>query len=403
MTAWQEYPEDYRADEVAFILKAARAGDCAALVGLSGSGKSNLLNFIAQRKQLPSRVEEKDGKNFGFIAAHKPISEASAASGMRFVLVDCNRLVEPAAPAFFRLVRRALRPGQFTHQGEASPSAEDELALLETALDGLLSGGGKLCLLLDRFDALTGLDIFDALASSLRAVRDAYKYRLVYVTATRQPLADHTELAELFFGHTLWLGPLSKSDALWSARRDARRFSSDGQDWEAAVLEKLVELSWGYPSLLRAACEAYASGCELEVEALRRHPVVTRRVAEFWADEPDEQALRDSRLLGQPLLGKPPEQVAAQAASGLPGEAVLLTAKEHLLLEYLRAHAGQVCDKDDLVRAVWPEDVIYEQGIRDESLAQLVRRLRVKIEPDPSNPAYIQTVPGRGYLFREER
>jgi len=58
-----------------------------------------------------------------------------------------------------------------------------------------------------------------------------------------------------------------------------------------------------------------------------------------------------------------------------------------------------VCEKDDLIRAVWPEDRIYEQGIRDDSLAQLVRRLREKIEPDPSNPRYIQTIPGRGYRF----
>jgi DNA-binding winged helix-turn-helix (wHTH) protein len=70
-----------------------------------------------------------------------------------------------------------------------------------------------------------------------------------------------------------------------------------------------------------------------------------------------------------------------------------------LLLKYLEAHPGEVCSKDDLVRAVWPEDQVYERGIRDDSLAQLVRRLRVKIEPDPSNPRYILTAPGRGYQF----
>ena len=52
------------------------------------------------------------------------------------------------------------------------------------------------------------------------------------------------------------------------------------------------------------------------------------------------------------------------------------------------------------MRAVWPEDFIFEQGVRDDSLAQLVRRLRIKIEPDPSQPKYIQTVPGRGYIFK---
>jgi len=118
-------------------------------------------------------------------------------------------------------------------------------------------------------------------------------------------------------------------------------------------------------------------------------------VDEFWADGPEAEMIEQSRLAGHPFLEaapRPPEGDAFDTSN--------LTAKENKLLEYFIAHAGEVCEKDDLVRAVWPEDVIYERGIRDESLAQLVRRLRVKIEPDPGQPNYIHTVPGRGYLFR---
>jgi DNA-binding winged helix-turn-helix (wHTH) protein len=76
-----------------------------------------------------------------------------------------------------------------------------------------------------------------------------------------------------------------------------------------------------------------------------------------------------------------------------------LTAKENSLLRYFLSHPDEVCEKDDLIRAVWPEDKVFERGVRDDSLAQLVRRLREKIEPDPANPHYIHTVPGRGYRF----
>ena len=69
-------------------------------------------------------------------------------------------------------------------------------------------------------------------------------------------------------------------------------------------------------------------------------------------------------------------------------------------MAYFLEHAGEVCEKDDLIQAVWPEDKIFEQGIRDDSLAQLVRRLRKKIEPDPAAPRRIQTIPGRGYRFK---
>jgi DNA-binding winged helix-turn-helix (wHTH) protein len=52
-----------------------------------------------------------------------------------------------------------------------------------------------------------------------------------------------------------------------------------------------------------------------------------------------------------------------------------------------------------LIHAVWPEDRIFERGIRDDSLAQIIRRLREKIEPDPSSPSHVHTVPGRGYRY----
>ena len=112
---------------------------------------------------------------------------------------------------------------------------------------------------------------------------------------------------------------------------------------------------------------------------------------EFWADAPSPEMVRLAGLEGQPLL----------LSVKLPGSIIEvdyseLTAKEHLLLKYLKSHADEVCTKDDLIHAVWPEDKIFEQGIRDESLAQLVRRLRVKIETNPTEPHFIQTVPGRG-------
>ena len=58
-----------------------------------------------------------------------------------------------------------------------------------------------------------------------------------------------------------------------------------------------------------------------------------------------------------------------------------------------------MCEKDDLIRAVWPEDKIFMDSIRDDSLAQLVRRLRQKVRLQTGTAARIQTVPGRGYKF----
>ena len=76
------------------------------------------------------------------------------------------------------------------------------------------------------------------------------------------------------------------------------------------------------------------------------------------------------------------------------GSPIALTALESRLLDYLMANAGQVLPNETIINHVWGID----GGDRD-MLRQLVRRLRSKIEPDPTHPLYIETIPGLGYGF----
>lgn len=76
-------------------------------------------------------------------------------------------------------------------------------------------------------------------------------------------------------------------------------------------------------------------------------------------------------------------------------KAVNLSPKEYSLLTYLYERRGQVCSKDDIGHAVWPE---YEAGgIFDYQIENLVRRLRTRIELDPANPRLLFTIRGLGY------
>jgi DNA-binding response OmpR family regulator len=75
-------------------------------------------------------------------------------------------------------------------------------------------------------------------------------------------------------------------------------------------------------------------------------------------------------------------------------EPIRLSSLETRLLETLMIHAGQVVTADTLLNAVWAA----EGGDR-AMLKQLVYRLRNKIEPDPAQPIYIETIPGVGYAF----
>jgi hypothetical protein len=240
---------------------------------------------------------------------------------------------------------------------------------------------------IDRFESLPSSQM-ELIGANLRALRDAYKYQLTYVVTSRSQPDVKTELAELFLGHMLWLGPLVEADALWSIGQYAER---NHLTWNQQQMHILFTASGGYASLLRAACEAAAKGCPIEETPLQMHESIRRRVDEFRASRPSEEDLDNSGLSGHFLLD-PQEKAAAGAQE--------LTASEARLLAYLQTHSGAVCEKDDLIKAVWPEDRVYVVGIRDDSLAQLARRLRVKVESDPANPKHIQTIPGRGYLYK---
>jgi len=73
---------------------------------------------------------------------------------------------------------------------------------------------------------------------------------------------------------------------------------------------------------------------------------------------------------------------------------VALSPKEFVLLVYLYERRGNVCSKDEIGAAVWSE---YQSGVYDYQIENLVRRLRTKIEYDPTNPQLLLTVRGLGY------
>jgi len=73
---------------------------------------------------------------------------------------------------------------------------------------------------------------------------------------------------------------------------------------------------------------------------------------------------------------------------------ITLSPKEFALLAYLYDQRGRVCSKDDIGQAVWPE---YQSGIYDYQIENLVRRLRTRIEADPTNPQLLFTMRGLGY------
>jgi DNA-binding response OmpR family regulator len=72
-----------------------------------------------------------------------------------------------------------------------------------------------------------------------------------------------------------------------------------------------------------------------------------------------------------------------------------LSAREFDLLDFLMRQAGRACSRQELLNRVWGEDWSGDP----RTLEVHIRWLRLKVEDDPTNPVYIQTVRGYGYRF----
>jgi hypothetical protein len=296
---------------------------------------------------------------------------------------------------------------------------------------------------------------------NLRALRDRHQEGLTYITATNRRLGqirsdpDVAEFAELFAHHTLYISMLQESEI---ARFVARFAQEEGVTFSDEDLAFIRAWAGGHPALLETTCRILGLLTGRPVRDPSQDWIIHRRAAEVLAQDLNIQA--ECRKIWNDLTD--PEQAAllavCQATDGVeavpelesviakhlvtgvgsewhifarafaefvrrqlvarrPGNQGIrldpdsgevwvngalvptLTNLEYRLLLLLYGRLGKICTKYDVVEAVWGEEYIDE--VDDARIEKLVSRLRQKIEPDVTNPRYMQTIRGRGYKLVE--
>ncbi len=77
------------------------------------------------------------------------------------------------------------------------------------------------------------------------------------------------------------------------------------------------------------------------------------------------------------------------------GKPIELTQVEFQIMEYFLSNQGAALDRNDILQRVWGENYFGEDKVVDVN----IRRLRMKIEDEPSNPVHLTTVWGMGYKW----
>jgi len=138
-------------------------------------------------------------------------------------------------------------------------------------------------------------------------------------------------------------------------------------------------------ALLRAGADHVLSTDEAGEVIACLSSVLRRRVSEHTVGEADILRVGDLSL-----------DLNTRTATAA-GRCLTLTALEFGLLAYFMTKAGQALTRERLLAAVWGYDV---GGL--DTVTVHVRRLRMKIEVDPSRPALLRTVWGTGYRLEAE-
>jgi hypothetical protein len=429
-----------RPTDLSHLKSTLNEGACCSIVGLSNVGKSTLMRVAAESTSvLPIYVD----CNLMPALTDQALYEVT----LRAALDTVKRLgKEIAADVITRIETLYQHVIDAERPIVPALSFNDAIALLCREI------GRRVVILFDEFD-----DPFGALDGrvflNLRALHDKYEC-LAYVTATGVPLADRRhdgeagEFCELFVGHQITLGMLSSDIAQRAIKAWGKE---DGAALDKDEIDFIAAQAGGHPGLLRAATRllvrvasgapisSRAQALDLARERLESDSVVRSECAKLWAQltHTEQEALlnllaEDGELPplivraglianGILLAGDPPRvfgqlfaafarrqrHVRPSTAAGVrvdvdAGEVLVdgnpvptLTDLEYRLLLLLYGRIGKICDKYQIVEAVWGQDYIDE--VDDARIEKLISRLRSKLERDPANPKYLNTVRGRGY------
>lgn len=426
------YSPDSRFEELEKVAQFLKEGNSCQIIGMPGSGRSNVLGFLSYNRAIRE-------KHFGHLA-----------KWFHFVMVDFsevrNKPLFEVTKLMFLELTDSLRERNMLEEYEKTSvifkealSFQDELVLfqgLKKAIDYLsIEKELTIIFLFERFETYISMLTADFF-NNLRVLRSRAKYRFSVIFSLPRPLEDAIEPSlgadfyEFLAGHIVYL---SLMDQVGFAFRLEHFAKVSEKTIEPSLVEKILSFTAGHGKLTKVCLEKCLQENKTAEEATKEFLLsklsVQGVLIEIWSFLlPDEQnallqkelvpfleavGLTKNGIIAIPLFAEYVTELATKEQHApliyddttntiKKGSQIIsdyLTSAEFRLLRLLLTNKDRVVDREEIIAAVW-QSTETTSGVSEQAIDQLVFRLRKKIEPDPSHPQLLQTVKGRGVKFQ---
>ena len=329
MTMWgvvAAYPPTYRASEMRTLASWIMSGVSGSVVGLVGSGRSNLLRFLCEHSAALQGYLSDQSQPFILV----PVDLYDLPSDN---LADLYRTILHA----FYWIRERLTPAlaQVAADLYAEHRAIVDPFLAQKALYELLlafeHAQVRVVLVMNRFDRFCETSS-PPMVNTLRSLRDRFKETLSYIVGMRQEVAYLPDPAilgdmyELFDSHICYVGAMTAEDSRHMLANVLRSAPAPPSE---ADIGALLRLSGGFPSLLKAIGQWWIltprrPPATPDWDALLLDDLAIRhRLERLWHGLTQEEKLTLSEVQKQRLvIRQAPERKASADAVGASGPIV---------------------------------------------------------------------------------
>lgn len=448
---WQRFPTSYRAHEVQTIADWIAGGNSGSVIGLPGTGRATLLDFLCYRPDVLKSYL------------------ASSLASVALIPVDLNILPDHSPATFYRVILRSFYQIRRQFTQPLDKTIAELYRRHEAARDPFLAQSALLELLtlcqvqemrvvwvLNRFDQFCRVATPE-MVRTLRALRDNFQGTLNYVVGMRQEVIylSHLQsidpLYRILDAHVCWVGPLHEVDARSMIAHKLETATKVSE----ADMTALWQLTGGYPVLIELASQWwFATSGKLPreqwLDKLLDQRAIRHRLERIWDNLSQEEQLALSELQKaqvrtaqsskpgkaasagrrqrrnvemQPTLAR--LQIKGVCRDTEQGWYIVSELLAHFIAQVEGRGRGRVWEDEEteaiyqdralieglqplekavlhfliknpqlrhshteIIEAAWPDDVLKE-GVTTDALYQVVRGIRKKLEPNPGKPVYL--------------